>query len=109
MTDEKQQSKNDSLLSSASSFFPNDGGKDPKNAVEKRAKEVAEFLKSTAAQGYCESQNHLGNLYKEGIGLFPKDPNEARRYYRLAAAQGHKGAKKALQELEEPGQSYIPL
>ncbi len=48
-------------------------------------------LRLSAAQGQAEAQYELALLYLRGQGL-PCDPDQARRWLRMAAQQGHAAA-----------------
>ena len=48
-----------------------------------------------------EAQTVLGDLYATGIGV-PADPEAARRWYEMAASQGHEAAQAKLAGLRGP-------
>ena len=55
-------------------------------------------LKKLAEEGMPEAQYNLGLMYSTGKGV-PQDYNEAIRWYRLAADQGHSKAQEKLKVL----------
>jgi len=57
--------------------------------------EALDQFQQGAAQGHAESQNELGYMLKNGLGV-PKDLKEAAAWFRKAAAQGHAGAQNNL-------------
>ena len=63
-------------------------------AVTAENKDVVE-LRHLAEQDDAEAQWILGAKYSEALGV-PQDHAEARKWYRLAAEQGHDGAQNAL-------------
>ncbi|MBK6548067.1 MAG: SEL1-like repeat protein [Arcobacter sp.] len=50
--------------------------------------------------GYAEAQYNLATMYQNAIGV-DQDFKKAVKYYKLAAAQGHTGAKENLEALCE--------
>ena len=48
------------------------------------------MVPQAADKGFAEAQYTLGNFYEDGTGVM-QDYAEAMRWYRLAAAQGHRG------------------
>ena len=52
---------------------------------------AVKWLAKSAAQGDDQAQLHLGNLYRDGLGV-PEDPAEAERWWLKAAGQGHPAA-----------------
>ena len=66
--------------------------------------DAARFCSLAAAQGLTVAEYGLGASYEGGFGV-PKDLDEAKRLYALAAAKGHKRAKAALAELAELGRT----
>jgi TPR repeat protein len=63
--------------------------------------EAVRLLKISADQGNAEAQTDLAMLYSFGERGLPQDHREAERLYRLAARQGHDGARRWL-ESEAP-------
>ncbi|KLN61689.1 hypothetical protein WH96_04985 [Kiloniella spongiae] len=57
-----------------------------------------EALTPIAEDGYDEAQYVLGQIYEQGLGV-SKDTDLARKWYRLAADQGHQGALVKLSEI----------
>ncbi len=51
-----------------------------------------------AEQGHAYAQFTVGLMYENGDGV-SKDIDEARKWYRKAADQGHEAAKEALKRL----------
>ena len=58
--------------------------------------ETVRLLKGSADQGNADAQYHLGMAYKEGAHGLPSNYGESQRYIRLAARQGHEGARSML-------------
>ncbi len=56
-------------------------------------------LMRQAEQGFAEAQYALGECYEEGEGV-EQDLEEAAKWYRLAAEQGHEDAKEALEKMK---------
>lgn len=50
-----------------------------------------------AEQGDARAQGHLGAMYYEGSGV-PRDYVQAHMWFNLAAAQGHRVARKGMEE-----------
>jgi len=69
-------------------------------AVEDR---VVSFQRQSALSGNRTAQYDLGMRYLQGNGV-ERDHEEARRWLKLAADQGHNRAEKELQRLPAPGQ-----
>lgn len=76
---------------------PSDG-ETSSEAVEEQIALNLEELRAAVEQGAAIAQYDLGLCYEEGWGV-AKSEVEARRYYHLAAEQGHELAKKALNEM----------
>jgi TPR repeat protein len=57
------------------------------------------WLQKFAQKGSAQAQYNLGYLYEHGRGV-DADAKEARKWFELAAQQGHVGAKQHLAELE---------
>ena len=55
------------------------------------------WFRKAADQGFAEAQYRLGDMYGRGIGVAKSDA-EAKRWFTLAAAQGHERARKALRK-----------
>jgi len=53
------------------------------------------WFRKAADQGFAEAQYRLGDMYARGLGVAKSDA-EATRWFKLAAAQGHERARKAL-------------
>ena len=71
------------------------------------AKALSEW-RPLADQGHAEAQYRLGKMHEKGWGT-AKDSDEALRWYRLAAKQGHEQAKKILKVLETDTKSATPI
>ena len=54
-----------------------------------------EVLKARAEQGDADAQNDLGVMYMDGHGVEP-DYDEALKWWRKAAEQGHAGSQHSL-------------
>ena len=65
--------------------------------VPAKTQDLEQLLKD-AEQGDAGAQNNLGNRYSNGEGV-PQDYQEAVRWYRLAAEQGHAKAQDNLANL----------
>jgi TPR repeat protein len=63
---------------------------------------AAQWYAKSAAQGDMSSQNNLGGLYENGLGV-PQDPAMAAHWYRKAADQGESSAENNLGRLYENG------
>lgn len=61
---------------------------------------------SAADQGFVEAEFVLGQCYEKGIGI-EEDKEEALFWYKKAAAEEHKGAKKAIARLKKQSDSWI--
>ena len=59
-----------------------------------------------AARGHDESQQWLGDIYREGSDA-PQDFQEALEWYRLAAMQGNTDAKNDLGQMYRDGQGTL--
>ena len=59
---------------------------------------AAGWYQRAAEAGDAEAQFKFANLYENGVGL-PVYPSEARKWLKLAAQQGHEGARRRLQHL----------
>jgi TPR repeat protein len=57
------------------------------------------MFRKSAEQGYAHGQYNVGFFYENGRGV-AKDPEAALRWYRLAAAQNHDAALKAVARLD---------
>jgi TPR repeat protein len=57
--------------------------------------------KALAEQGDAESQYNLGNIYLSGTYDNQRDVDKAKKWFRLATAQGHVLAKEELERLEQ--------
>lgn len=62
---------------------------------------AAAYLKNAADAGNADARNILGAIYENGQGV-PVDEVEAKRWYRLAAYQGHAKAQANLGRLTGP-------
>jgi TPR repeat protein len=60
---------------------------------------AADGYRRAARDGDVGAQYRLGQLYERGLGV-SKDPDEAAKWYRKAAEQGHDRAKEALERLK---------
>lgn len=83
------------------------------NGVKKNLTDAFKYYKLAADQGHEKAQFNLGRCYENGIGaekdqspkdlgpkdLGPKDLEQAVKYYKLAADQGHDSAKDALKRI----------
>jgi hypothetical protein len=63
--------------------------------VEKDYYMAMKWLEKAAAKGEPDAQYFLGNMYRKGLGV-NKSSAEAVKWFRLAAKQGHKKARKQL-------------
>lgn len=63
--------------------------------MEKDYYMAMKWLEKAAAKGEPEAQYFLGNMYRKGLGV-NKSSAEAVKWFRLAAKQGHKKARKQL-------------
>ena len=63
--------------------------------VPRNYEAALKWFRKSAAQGYTESQMHLGAMYEMGRGV-TKDLDEARKWYLLAAKQGNTHAQTKL-------------
>jgi len=68
-------------------------GEDAWRAGDRAA--AVEAWRAPAAAGNADAQYLLGRAYESGRGV-PRNPEEAIRFYRLAAAQGHPAANRML-------------
>lgn len=59
--------------------------------------EAVRLLKISAEQGNAAAQYDLGYLYIQGLRGLPEDRREGDRLFRLAARQGHWGARLQLE------------
>ena len=57
-----------------------------------------DWLRKSAEQGCPDGQYYLGTMFETGRGV-PKSLDDALRWYRLAAAQGHANAAKRVKAL----------
>ena len=68
--------------------------------MEQDYAEAARLLRKAARMGHANAQFELGLMYAKGFG---EDENRSReeavKWWRRSAAQGHEGAKKALEAL----------
>ena len=62
------------------------------NLAKKNVPEALKILTTDAENGVAEAQYSLGAMYANGEGV-PQDDQEAMKWYRLAAEQGHSEAK----------------
>ena len=62
------------------------------------------FYKLSAEQQYWLGEYGLAAMYENGYGV-PKNRAEAVKWYEAAAAQGHEGAKEALERIREEEQA----
>jgi TPR repeat protein len=69
--------------------------------------EAALLYRQAAEQGDAEGQAGLANLLLTGRGI-AKDEKAAFEQFSKAAAQGHAGAKQALEQLARPGAASAP-
>jgi len=60
---------------------------------------VIEAIRNSAELGSPEDQLKMGAFYEFGLKLIPKDLNEAAKWYRKAAAQGHALAQQGWEDL----------
>jgi TPR repeat protein len=60
---------------------------------------LGRWYRKAAEQRFALGQFNLGWCYENGRGI-PRDLNEARKWYRKAAVQGHDDARKRLSMLE---------
>lgn len=70
--------------------------------------EAQYVLVDMAIQGDPRAQYTLGKMYSEGIGVF-RDPEQAVKWFRRAAAQGHVGALSSLQLMAEQDDAAASL
>lgn len=61
--------------------------------VERNIPEALKLLRDSAEHGYVRAQNNLGLAYLNGNGVAKSEP-EALKWFRMAAAQNHPGAKR---------------
>ncbi|WP_455366804.1 SEL1-like repeat protein, partial [Kaarinaea lacus] len=64
-------------------------------AIEKDYLTAMRWLEKAAQNGDANAQYHLGNMYRKGLGT-SRSNAEAIKWFRLAAKQGHKEARKIL-------------
>ncbi|HVV68509.1 MAG TPA: tetratricopeptide repeat protein [Gammaproteobacteria bacterium] len=69
--------------------------------VEKDAKAAIGLYKLAADAGLDKAQYYLGKCYSTGVAEaeLEKDPEEAKKYFKLSAEQGYTEAKKSLSKL----------
>lgn len=74
--------------------------------------DAAQWLKPWAEKGQVEAQYRLGTLYENGQGV-EKSVEEAKKWYRKAAAQNHARARRRLEAIEgktsSPGSESVAL
>ena len=66
---------------------------------------VIEAIRRSAELGSAEDQFKMGAFYEFGLKSIPKDLNEATKWYRKAAAQGHALAQQGWEDLSRNGAS----
>ena len=76
--------------------------------VSKNFKKALQNFESAANQGYVEAQFQAAELYRTGGENLEKDLDIAKKYYQMAASNGHQVAKNKLQNLPNNWSSYIP-
>lgn len=64
-----------------------------------------EHYRAAAETGHTDAQNVMGVIYAVGRAGLPRDPQEAQRWWNMAAAQGHEGASRNLVRLQKILQS----
>jgi TPR repeat protein len=64
-------------------------------SIEKDYLMAHKWLEKAADNGEADAQYHLGNMYRKGLGV-RKSNAKAVKWFRLAAKQGHKKARKTL-------------
>jgi hypothetical protein len=64
--------------------------------VKRSRTTAATWYLKAAASGKADAQFRLGEFYAKGEAGLPKSEVEARKWYKLAADQGHKEARKKL-------------
>jgi uncharacterized protein len=69
--------------------------------------EAVRLFQLSASRGHAGSQNKLGFMYIEGIGL-PRDEHAAVKFISLAADQGHSEAQYNLAHFHEAGIGGLP-
>ena len=69
--------------------------------------QAAAYYRKAAEQGHADGQFGLGSLYAGGEGV-ERDPAAARRWFELAAAQGHAGAINTLALAAISGELGVP-
>ena len=67
-----------------------------------------EWFAKAAAQGDAEGQYRLGNMLRRGLGV-TLDAKLAAAWFRKAAEQGHSGAKAALTDMYQSGETRKPF
>lgn len=80
----------DSLLAQAMKY---EAGTDP---MEQDLSQAAKLYQQAAEQGQTEAMFRLGAMYSQGKGV-ARNPDEARKWWNLAAEKGHASAKAQLQ------------
>jgi TPR repeat protein len=67
--------------------------------MHEESPQVREYRRS-AAQGDMEAQFQLARCYAEGHGV-ERDPEEAFKWFRQAAKQGHQESRRVVEELRQ--------
>jgi len=67
---------------------------------KKEFDQAIDYLHKAATQGHAVSQNNLGTMYAQGVGV-KKDLVQAEQWLQRAATQGHKKAQKSLEILSK--------
>lgn len=70
-------------------------------------KKMVHYITKSAEQGYIEAQYILGEMYADGDEVM-KDKNRAIEWYEKALANGHEGAKSALDKLKRQYPDITP-
>ena len=76
--------------------------------VPKDDNEAARLYKLSADLGNAQGQFSLARFYQAGRGGLPVDPAAATKLLQLAAAQGHAGAKRELDEQASAASPQAP-
>ena len=66
----------------------------------RRQPEAVYWLSQAANAGHLSAQYNLGLVHEKGLGV-KVDPEEALKWHRIAARQGHAAAKEKLERLNE--------
>jgi len=73
-----------------------------KSAAEADKKEAAEWFAKAREAGHVAAANHLGELYRDGVGV-PRQHDKARSIFEQAAEQGDANAMYNLASMQNDG------